>query len=177
MSNGLQVAGATALLLEVERTTAGGEGIVLEGVSVKVVADPGVPSGLTSVGRLGEGPVGVDILLQGYTISVSFKQMGFQSILMLSAVEVFGDFNFRWYAQTNKPVYFGGGILGYLAVIYFLIQSLRTDNVLYVNGMWDGTSALIESLTAYLVLGDRLEHTSNYLGLALVVAGIFLLKH
>jgi len=103
--------------------------------------------------------------------------MGFQDILILSAVEVFGDFNFRWYAQTNKPVYLGGGILGYIGVIYFLIKSLRSDNVLYVNGMWDGTSGLIESLAAYLVLGDRLEHPTNYVGLILIVLGICLLKH
>jgi multidrug transporter EmrE-like cation transporter len=103
--------------------------------------------------------------------------MGFEDILMLSVVEVFGDFNFRWYAQTNMPLYFGGGLLGYSGVVYYLIKSLRTDNVLYVNGMWDGVSGLIEGLAAYIVLGDRLEHTSNYLGLALVVVGIFLLKH
>jgi multidrug transporter EmrE-like cation transporter len=103
--------------------------------------------------------------------------MGFEDILMLSAVEVFGDFNLRWYAQTNTPLYLGGGVLGYFAVVYYLIKSLRSDNVMYVNGMWDGTSALIESLAAYIVLGERLEHTSNYLGLGLVVVGIFLLKH
>uniref|UniRef100_A0A6C0M387 EamA domain-containing protein n=1 Tax=viral metagenome TaxID=1070528 RepID=A0A6C0M387_9ZZZZ len=103
--------------------------------------------------------------------------MGFEDILMLSVVEVFGDFNLRWYAETNKPLYFGGGVLGYIAVIYFLIKSLRSDNVLYVNGMWDGVSAIIESLAAYIVLGDRLDKPSNYIGLGLVCVGIMLLKH
>lgn len=102
--------------------------------------------------------------------------MSLTDIVLLSTVEVFGDFNLRWYAETNEPVFLGAGILGYVGVVYWLIVSLRSYNVLYVNGMWDGVSALIESVAAYYVLGDRLESTQNYLGLVLVVVGITLLK-
>jgi multidrug transporter EmrE-like cation transporter len=103
--------------------------------------------------------------------------MGFQDILLLSTVEIFGDFNLKWYADSNNPAYLGGGVLGYIGVVYFLIRSLQTDNVLYVNGMWDGVSGLVESVAAYVVLGDRLEKPHNYIGLLLVIVGIALLKH
>jgi multidrug transporter EmrE-like cation transporter len=103
--------------------------------------------------------------------------MGFQDILLLSTVEIFGDFNLKWYADSNNPAYLGGGVLGYIGVIYFLVKSLQSDNVLYVNGMWDGVSGLIESLAAYVVLGDRLEKPRNYIGLLVVIVGIALLKH
>lgn len=102
--------------------------------------------------------------------------MSLTDIVLLSTVEVFGDFNLRWYAETNKPVFLGGGIVGYIGVVYYLIAALRTGNVLYVNGMWDGVSSVIESLAAYYVLGDRLDRFENYLGLVLVVVGIFLMK-
>lgn len=103
--------------------------------------------------------------------------MGFSDIVLLSTVEIFGDFNLRWYAQSNQLGYLGYGILGYIGVIFFLIRSLRSDNVLYVNGMWDGVSGIVESAAAYLVLGDRLQKPIQYIGLIMVSAGIYLLKH
>jgi multidrug transporter EmrE-like cation transporter len=103
--------------------------------------------------------------------------MGFDDIVMLSVVEIFGDFNLRWYAQSNQFYYLVYGILGYIGVIVYLIKSLRSDNVLYVNGMWDGVSGLVESVAAFIILGDRLEKWYQYVGIVLVIAGIYLLKH
>ena len=102
--------------------------------------------------------------------------MGFVDILALSAIEVYGDFNLRWYAQTNAMTYLWQGLLGYVGVIYFLIRSLRADNVLYVNGLWDGLSGLIESIAAYVLLGDRLKSNQQYVGLIMTLAGVALMK-
>jgi len=103
--------------------------------------------------------------------------MGFDSIVLLSVVEIFGDFNLRWYAGSNQISYLYYGLLGYAGVIYFLIQSLRDDNVLYVNGMWDGLSGIVGSLAAYVVLGDRLKTSYNYIGLLMIIVGVGLLRH
>lgn len=102
--------------------------------------------------------------------------MAFTDILSLATVEIFGDFCLRWFAQTGIMDYFWGGIAGYIGVVYFLIRSFRHDNVLYVNGMWDGISGIIESLAAFFILGDRLENPIQYVGLVLTVIGIALLK-
>ena len=42
--------------------------------------------------------------------------------------------------------------------------------------MWDAMSGLMESVAAYVFLGDRLETPNEYLGLGLTIVGIFLLK-
>lgn len=97
-------------------------------------------------------------------------------IFLLAAIEVVGDFNFRWYAQTNVLQYFYQGILAYVGVIYFLIRSLRANNVLFVNGLWDGFSSIIESVAAYYYLGDRLESNQQYVGLLMTIAGVALMK-
>jgi multidrug transporter EmrE-like cation transporter len=102
--------------------------------------------------------------------------MSLQDIVLLSAVEVFGDLNARWYAQTNKPQYLAGGIVGYLGILFFLVKALRTHNLLYVNGMWDGISTIIESLAAFFILGDRLTKPEQYAGLGLIIVGLFLLR-
>ena len=100
----------------------------------------------------------------------------FASVVLLSVVEIYGDFALRFYTQTNNLTYLFHGIAGYVGVVFFLIQSLRNANVLYVNGMWDGVSGILESAAAYVVLGDRLEKPMQYVGLVLTFAGIMLMK-
>ena len=102
--------------------------------------------------------------------------IGFWYVVALSIVEVYGDFALRFFAQTNKTHWLFQGIAGYAAVIYLLIQSFKYKNVLYVNGIWDGVSGIFESVAAYVILGDRLEHTSQYIGLVFIILGVVLMK-
>ena len=97
-------------------------------------------------------------------------------IILLCIAEIYGDFALRFYAQTNNVNYLAQGILGYTGVVYFLIQALRLKNVLYVNGLWDGVSGVLESIAAYYILGDRLEKPLEYVGLLLIILGIALMK-
>lgn len=101
---------------------------------------------------------------------------GFIHVVLLSAIEIFGDFQLRWYAQTGAQEHLAKGLVGYAGVVYFLIQSFRYGNVLYVNGLWDGISGIIESAAAYWYLGDRLKNTQQYVGLLLTIAGVALMK-
>jgi multidrug transporter EmrE-like cation transporter len=102
--------------------------------------------------------------------------MSTQDIVILSAIETFADSTLRVYAQSNNPIYFGYGVIAYIGVIFYLIKCLQTQNVMYVNGMWGGVSTIIGSVAGYFVLGDRLDRPIQYVGLLLLIAGIFLLK-
>lgn len=99
------------------------------------------------------------------------------NMLGLCLVEVFGDFQFKNFARGGGIENFAGGIAGYIGVIYFLIASLFMNDVIWVNGMWDGSSALIETLFAYFMFGERLAKPSQYLGLVAIIGGLFLLKN
>lgn len=101
---------------------------------------------------------------------------GFLYVLALSVIEIYGDFSLRFYAQTDKLFWLGNGILGYIGVIWMLIQSFKFKNVLYVNGMWDGLSGITESIASYVILGDRLEHPIEYIGLLFIIVGVALMK-
>lgn len=102
--------------------------------------------------------------------------MHLSDLIALSVVEVFGDFSFKEYANKGGNAYFAGGVLGYIGVIYYLIRSLRGSTILLVNGAWDGISTIIESLAAYVILGERFDHIEQYIGLLFIVIGLFLLK-
>ena len=109
-------------------------------------------------------------------LNIDKMDWGFIHVTLLSIIEIFGDFNLRFYAQTHKIEHLGYGILGYVGVVYFLYKSFLYNNVLFVNALWDGMSNIIESIAAFVILGDRLESVSQYVGLFLLLAGIVLLK-
>jgi multidrug transporter EmrE-like cation transporter len=104
------------------------------------------------------------------------------NLLLLCLVEVYGDFKFKAYARSSNndmdgiPLFIKG-CMGYAGVIYFLIRMLRLKDVIWVNAMWDGGSALIETLFAYFMFGERLKQPVNYAGLALIVLGLFMLRN
>ena len=102
--------------------------------------------------------------------------MSLATIGALSLAETVGDFGFKAFARNGGAWAFTQGTAGYVVTIFFLIKSLKSGNLLYVNGMWDGTSALLGSLAAYFILGERLTKPTEYLGLVLIIAGIFMLR-
>ena len=97
------------------------------------------------------------------------------SVFFATLAEIVGDFGFKRFADTNVIGGFIQGLAGYAGVIFFLIRSFKSANVLYVNGLWDGISGIIESLAAIVFLGDRLEPV-QYIGLVFIFIGLFLLK-
>jgi multidrug transporter EmrE-like cation transporter len=102
--------------------------------------------------------------------------MSFQNVALLSLAEIVGDFGFKDFARTSSQAGFIQGSLGYVGVIFFLIKSLAQGNVLYVNGMWDGMSAIIESLAAFFILGERFDHPMQYIGLMIIIVGMAILR-
>lgn len=97
------------------------------------------------------------------------------SVFFATLAEIVGDFGFKRFADTNLMNGFIQGLAGYAGVIFFLIRSFKSANVLYVNGLWDGISGIVESLAAFIFLGDRLDPI-QYFGLVFIFVGLFLLK-
>jgi len=102
--------------------------------------------------------------------------MSYSTIIPLSIVEIIGDFALEKYANHGGLLPLMIGIGGYIGIVYFLIVALKGSSILLVNGAWDGVSALIESIAAYIFLGERFQNYTQYAGLSLIVIGLFLLK-
>lgn len=97
-------------------------------------------------------------------------------LFLLSIAEVVGDFALENYANSNNLYALGLGISSYIGVLYFLIKSLVGSSILFVNAAWDGISSLIETVAAMVLLGERLEHPLQYIGVIFIIGGLFLLK-
>jgi small multidrug resistance pump len=94
----------------------------------------------------------------------------------MSLSEIIGDFGFKNVARVGSLQGWMSGLLGYAGIIFYLIRSLKVGNVTYVNGMWDGISAILETAVAFFLFGERLKTPGQYLGLGLIIAGLFILK-
>lgn len=102
--------------------------------------------------------------------------MSMPQIFTLSIVEIIGDFALKKFANEGGITNLTIGIIGYIGVILLLIISLQGSTILLVNNAWDGMSALIESAAAYFILGERFKHNSQYIGIILIILGMYLLK-
>lgn len=102
--------------------------------------------------------------------------MNFLQILALSVVEIGGDVALKQYANDGGIMFLWLGIIGYIGVVILLIIALQGSSILMVNNAWDGTSSLLESLFAYVVLGERFENYLQYVGVGSILIGLYLLK-
>lgn len=102
--------------------------------------------------------------------------MSVLNISLMTLSEIIGDFGFKNVARVGGIENWAAGLTGYAGVIYFLIKSLKVGNVTYVNGMWDGISAILETAAAFFIFGERMNNWTQYLGLGLIIAGLFVLR-
>jgi multidrug transporter EmrE-like cation transporter len=102
--------------------------------------------------------------------------MSYLDITALCLTEIIGDFGYKEFANKGGIKNFAIGSLGYMGVIFFLIKSLQGSQILLVNAVWDGLSALIESVAAIIVLGEKFDDPWKYFGILLIVVGLFFLK-
>ena len=102
--------------------------------------------------------------------------MSYVDLGALILTEIVGDFGYKEFADKGGIKNFFVGTTGYIGVIYFLIRSLQGSQVLLVNAAWDGLSALLESIAAMIVLGERFNDPWKYLGILFIIIGLFFLK-
>lgn len=101
--------------------------------------------------------------------------MSWVDIGLLSGTEIGADFALKMYTEDTDIKWLGAGVVGYAGVIYFLIKALNGTPVMIVNSAWDGMSNIVETLAAMVILGERAD-PQQYVGMALIACGLFLLK-
>ena len=102
----------------------------------------------------------------------------FIAIIIFSALlEYVGDSNFKLYARSSNSNYLLIGTIAYVIMVYMIIEILRNySNVMYMNGMWDATSIILETLLAYIFLKETLDNNYQLLGFIFVVFGVILMN-
>ena len=102
--------------------------------------------------------------------------MSYLDIGLLCFSEIIGDFGYKAFANKGGIKNFAIGTTGYIGVIFFLIRALQGSQVLMVNAVWDGLSALVESVAAMVILGERFDDPHKYIGIFFIITGLLFLK-
>jgi multidrug transporter EmrE-like cation transporter len=89
------------------------------------------------------------------------------NIVLMTLAEIFGNVHFKWFAASGAHSHLIGGVIGYLGVMFYLVQSFSAGNLLYVSAMWEGMITVIGSAVAIFFLGERFNSPIQYWGIVL----------
>lgn len=98
------------------------------------------------------------------------------SIILASLVEYGGDASFKLYNKYNSNWWLLSGILFYLILIAFIIMILKYANVMHMNISWDAVSVVLETILAFILLGETLSGYFQYFGFFFIVLGLIFMN-
>jgi multidrug transporter EmrE-like cation transporter len=94
-------------------------------------------------------------------------------IWIITMTELIADLNLKSFATTNFSFHFYAGIFLYIILALELAVGFKTMGIAWLNGAWDGTSALITTI-AGAAIGEQLKPL-QWMGLALIAGGLYCL--
>jgi multidrug transporter EmrE-like cation transporter len=97
------------------------------------------------------------------------------NVLAMSLAEIFGNANFKNFVGSDgHHGHLVGGFVGYLGVMYFLIQSFASTSMLVTTFMWEGMITVLGSAYAFIVLGERFTSWIQYVGVVLAILSVWM---
>ncbi len=95
-------------------------------------------------------------------------------LLVAASLELIGDVSLKWWAETNRWLGFGVGLVVYsIALILFAVM-LRRAELAVIFALWTGIAAVFLTLAGWLIFGEVLS-PRHLAGIALVMGGMVLL--
>lgn len=95
-------------------------------------------------------------------------------LLLAATLEFSGDLALKWWAETNRWLGFGLGLVAYgLSLVLFALL-LRRAELAVIFALWVGVAAVLLAVAGWWLFGEDLS-LRQVAGLALVVGGIILL--
>ena len=86
------------------------------------------------------------------------------NVLAMTLSELFGNTHLKWYAQNGSHHHLGLGIMAYLAVIFFLVKSFTSHDMIWTCIMWEAMIVVGGAITAYFIFGEKFTHWVQWLG-------------
>lgn len=95
-------------------------------------------------------------------------------LLIAAIMEISGDLSLKWWAETDRWLGFGIGLVLYsLALIIFAVL-LRRAELAVIFALWVGVAVLLLALAGWWIFGEALS-LRRMAGIALVAGGMLLL--
>jgi len=100
--------------------------------------------------------------------------MALVNVLAMSCAEIFGNCHLKFFAESGNSTKhnLALGIIGYVAVLFFLVRSFTHANMLYVSALWEGMITILGAAVAFFILGERFKHPIQWVGLVLAFIAV-----
>ena len=86
------------------------------------------------------------------------------NVLLMTAAELFGNAHLKWYAENGKNHHMAFGVIAWLVVLLFLVQTLKAQSMMWTCIMWEAAIVVGGAITAYFVFGDKFTLWILWLG-------------
>jgi spermidine export protein MdtJ len=95
-------------------------------------------------------------------------------LLVAVSLELIGDISLKWWAETNRWLGFGIGLVVYTVSLVIFAVLLRRAEMAALFALWVGIAAVALALAGWLIFWEALS-PRRLAGIALVVGGMVLL--
>ncbi len=95
-------------------------------------------------------------------------------LLTAAALELGGDLALKWWAETDRWLGMGAGLLLYSVSLILFAILLRRAELAVIFALWVGVSAGLLALAGWLLFGETLSFR-HVVGILVVLGGVVLL--
>lgn len=95
-------------------------------------------------------------------------------LLVAVILEIIGDLSLKWWAETNRWLGFGIGLVVYTLALVIFAVLLRRAELAVIFALWVGVAAVLLTLAGWWLFGEVLS-LRHIAGIALVIGGMILL--
>lgn len=95
--------------------------------------------------------------------------MTFINVLAMTTFELLGNAHLKWFAENDKQHHLGLGIVAWMIVLLFLIESLRKKSMIWTCIMWEAAIVVGGALVAFFIFGEKLKNWVQWLGILLAL--------
>jgi multidrug transporter EmrE-like cation transporter len=83
--------------------------------------------------------------------------MAIMNVIAMTASELFANAHLKWFAENGKSEHLAIGVLAWLVVLFFLIESLKNKSFMWTVIMWEAMIVVGGAVSAYWVFGESFE--------------------
>ncbi len=95
-------------------------------------------------------------------------------LLVAAILEISGDLSLKWWAETDRWLGFGLGLLLYSLALGIFAVLLRRAELAVIFALWVGIAAVLLAIAGWWLFGEALS-LRHVAGIALVIGGMILL--
>jgi multidrug transporter EmrE-like cation transporter len=95
----------------------------------------------------------------------------------MTLAELFGNANLKFFADGKGHHHLSIGIVSWFVALFFLVESLRSESLMWTCVIWEAMIIIGGALTAYFIFGEKFTHWIQWLGILFALGAAFCINY